>query len=77
MKKIKKLFIAGMSYIRGFNGFDHPTYIGTVCVQIERNLSKIPTSQYNCQKPSMLSSGKTCLYNLLSLREKISSVFRA
>jgi hypothetical protein len=75
-KNMKKLVIAGVSYIGGFNSFDNTTYIGTICIQIERNMNKILTSQYNCLKLSMLSSGKTCLYNLLSLRGKESSISR-
>jgi hypothetical protein len=41
---MKKLFITSVSYIRGFNGFDHTTYIGTDYAQIESNVSKILTS---------------------------------
>jgi hypothetical protein len=62
MEEMKNLFIICVSYIGGFNSFDHTAYIGTVCVQIERNMSKVLTSQYNCLKLSTLRSGKTCLY---------------
>jgi hypothetical protein len=61
MEEMKKLLIIGRSYIGGFNSFDHTVYIGTVCIQIERNMSKVLTSQYKCLKLSTLSSGKTCL----------------
>jgi hypothetical protein len=60
MEEMKKLFIIGVSYIGGFNSFDHTIYIGIVCVQIKRNMSKVLTSQYNCLKLSTLSSANTC-----------------
>jgi hypothetical protein len=76
MKEMKKLFIIGVHYIGGFNSLKYTINICTICKQIKKNMSKVLTSQYNCLKLSTLSSGKTCLYNLLSLRRKVSSVSR-
>jgi hypothetical protein len=72
-EEMKKLFIISRSYISSFDSLKYTINICTIC---KRNIDKILTSQYNCLKLRTLSSGKTCLYNLSSLRGKVSSVSR-